>query len=745
MTHAPYRLSPQVDGLSYPIDQRKRIDTYHQTMLPLYQPTLSCAWPAKDDPHLGTLKGLEINQLAKWEMAVHQLPDEPLTGQILAGNLLQTGRQGEALALYRLLVEREPNDAQRCHNLAGALLISGNSKDAECYWRQSLDLDSGWNEPRAALAQLLLDRGELNDARDFFLSLDSCGSFGFGRAMALAFIKAKTSESSLQQQGLNELLSLTDQAKETPERFKRLLRNLTSIGQLEQAIALLSHAPCQAVPWEWDFEELRLLNLAAELERRIKRAKRLLDVYPDNAEIALNIGIVVVESDPELAVELFQKAIAIQPQLFEAWANLALAYGTLRQPDLAMNAHMHALAIDPLSPAHLNLGNCYCDLADMVSAESCYRKTILLCPYLAEAWTSLGNVLHAQRHKGPDLEALRRGFEFSPTSIASKLSLSLALLMHEHYDEGWSLYEARLDHKNAIYLPKGLEKWDGISELDELIIVAEQGIGDVVQFMRYSLLLSIGIPRVTILAEAKFHGLLNHYGGFAAVHSVDEPYRVMEQSAWYPMASLLGLLGIRNDAVILSMPYLGVEPASAKRWQDLLGQGSSTRLVGLNWQGNPQTEDSFFRGRSFPLETYAPLAHCEGIQFVSLQKGPGSDQLENCSFRSRFVDSQSEVDGAWDFIETLSILRACDLVITSDTSVAHLAGALGRPTWVLLKFMPDWRWGLEGDESPWYPSMRLFRQERPNEWGPVMQRVGAALREWLNQPSNTNDLPIETT
>jgi len=711
------------------------IATYHKQVLPVYRSTLSCDWPRQIDPCLGTLNGLEIDQLPQWQEAIAPLSGDPILMQTLAGQLLQQGRQGEGLAIYRHLLEEEPDNAQRLHNLAGALLIAGNAEEAERRWRQALDLDSTWPEPRLALGQLKLDQDELNQAADYFLSVDPEGNYGYARALGLALIKAKRDRESVTRQSLAELELLIDQAKESAERFMRLLRTMAISGYLEEAIQLLPQAPDPDVAWGWDFEELRLLNLAAEMDRRIDRAKSLLESYPENAEICLNVGIVIADSDPNLAAKLYQQAIAIQPTLFEAWANLAVVYGTLLEPDLALDAHIHAIQLNPLSLAQLNLGNFFCDLPDMAAAERCYRNTILLCPYLSEAWMSLGNALHAQRHQGPDLVALRKGYDLDPSSLATKLSLGLALLMHEDYDEGWLLYEARLSHQRALYWPKGLDKWDGLSEIDELLIVAEQGIGDVVQFMRYSILLTIGISRVTILAEPKFDRLLTHYGGFAAVHSVSEPYRVMEKSAWYPMASLLGLLGIRSDAVILSMPYLGVDPESGQRWNRILASEDQTPLIGLNWQGNPHTEDSFFKGRSFPLETYAPLAECEGIRFVSLQKGPGSEQLESCSFRHRFVDAQGEVDEAWDFIETLSILQACDLVITSDTSVAHLAGALGRPTWVLLKFMPDWRWGLEGEESPWYPSMRLFRQERPDDWGPVMDRVVAALQTWQPQSS----------
>jgi hypothetical protein len=303
--------------------------------------------------------------------------------------------------------------------------------------------------------------------------------------------------------------------------------------------------------------------------------------------------------------------------------------------------------------------------------------------------------------------------------------------MYEQFEEGWALYESRLEQNQAIYVPSGLEKWDGIAELDELLIVAEQGAGDLVQFMRYSILLRLGIPRVTILAEPKFCSLLNHYGGFDAVHSVKEPYRVMAQSAWYPMASILGLLGISNQTVVIDAPYLAADPDKTKRWTDAMLAENGGKLIGLNWQGNPVAEDSFFQGRSFPLETYAPLAELDGCEWVSMHKGPGSEQLESCSFRDRFVAAQAEIDQAWDFVETLSILQVCDLVITSDTSVAHLAGALGRPTWVLLKYVPDWRWGLEGSSTPWYPTMRLFRQQEANNWAPVIAAVGDALTTFL--------------
>ena len=714
------------------------IEGYHSKLLTLYQPVWSCPWPRETDPVLGTVGGLDIHELSLWQEAISTLVGETLVLQKLAGELMVEGRQGEALAIYRQLVDADPENPQVLHNLAGAILLCGNAPEAERIWRQIMALDPTWEEPRLALAQVLLDRHELGEAEIYFNGLDPSGPWAFTRNLSLAFIHTKSDLTSLQEQGKLEFESLVNQATASTDSFTRYLRMLSTCGQLDQALALLDQAPPPNPAWQWDFERVGLLGLAGEQERRIATAQSLLDLYPGNAEVLANVGILLLESDKQQAIDLFLQAVEIEPRQFESWGNLALAYETSSQLDLAFEAHFNALAINPLTISHLNLGNAYCDLDDLTSAERCHRIAILLQPFLADAWVNLGNTLHNQGHKGSDIEALRRAHTLTPTSFISKLSLALALLMHQDYDEGWALYEGRLEHERALFWPKGLDKWDGSKEIDELLIVGEQGIGDVVQFMRYSLLLSIGIPRVTILTYPKLLKLVNHYGGFAAVHSAVEPYRVLENSAWYPMASILGLLGIRNDAVIIDMPYLGVEPESAQRWETLLRKGPAVKLIGLNWQGNPQIEDSFFRGRSFPLETYAPLANCEGIQFVSLQKGPGSEQLETCSFRDHFIEAQEDVDGAWDFIETLSILQACDLVITSDTSVAHLAGALGRPTWLLLKFVPEWRWGMEGETSPWYPSMRLFRQERPNDWGPVVDRVFDALKHWLEQPTITD-------
>ena len=149
-------------------------------------------------------------------------------------------------------------------------------------------------------------------------------------------------------------------------------------------------------------------------------------------------------------------------------------------------------------------------------------------------------------------------------------------------------------------------------------------------------------------------------------------------------------------------------------------------IIGINWQGNPIVEKQDLKGRSLPLETFSTIARNNNFKFLSLQKGFGSEQLDHCSFKNKFVECQPQINSTWDFLENAAIIENCDLIITSDTSIAHLAGGMGKSTWLLLHHLPEWRWGLEGENTFWYPSMRLFRQKERHHWQEVMERVAIA-------------------
>lgn len=359
-------------------------------------------------------------------------------------------------------------------------------------------------------------------------------------------------------------------------------------------------------------------------------------------------------------------------------------------------------------------------------AEAALARAVTLTPDHPMALSGWATVLECLARHPDARAAFERAVAIDPACARARVNLSLHYLLHGRYREAWPHYRSRLGSMVDIRVSEGIPPWDGQDTPAELIVVAEQGIGDLVQFCRYAPLLQLASPRVSFLGAAKLHALLASAGLFQTFYGLEEPFHPQPGAQWLPLMALPELMSLTREQVLLDAPYLRADPEHTQRWRSRFGPRSGLR-VGIGWQGNPLMEREGHAGRSMPLELLAPLAAVEGVELVSLQKGPGSEQLEHCSFRARFTPLQPEVDRTWDLLETLAILEQCDLVISTDTSLAHLAAALGRPTWILLKAVPDWRWGLEGEATPWYPCARLFRQRAIGDWPGVVERVAAAL------------------
>ena len=202
----------------------------------------------------------------------------------------------------------------------------------------------------------------------------------------------------------------------------------------------------------------------------------------------------------------------------------------------------------------------------------------------------------------------------------------------------------------------------------------------------------------------------------------------VSEGKWIPLLSLPRYLKVSPGNPIISEPYIFSTNELKKKWKNILSK-EKRPIIGINWQGNPNLEKTTYQGRSIPLETFATFAKNNNFKLLSLQKGFGSEQLDHCSFKNKLVQCQPQIDSTWDFLENAAIIENCDLIITSDTSIAHLAGGMGKPTWLLLHHPPDWRWGLEGKISFWYPSMKLFRQKERHNWQEVMERVSNTIKK----------------
>jgi hypothetical protein len=302
----------------------------------------------------------------------------------------------------------------------------------------------------------------------------------------------------------------------------------------------------------------------------------------------------------------------------------------------------------------------------------------------------------------------------------------MTLLGRGDWKAGWPLFEAR--RRVFDVLPQmPYPDWDGKVHGDRLLLLrAEQGLGDAILFARFASDLGRAGQPAIVQADARMVALLKT---LPKVVDVIANHQVLKSDRhpidWAPLLSVPGILGLTPDAIARTGPYLSAERERVLRWRAWLPQ---ERLrIGIGWQGNPAGEVD--RGRSFPLEAFAGIAALPGVHLVALQKGTGLEQIQAVPFGEVIRLPGPDFDaGNNAFLDTAALITALDLVITSDTAIAHLAGALGRPTFLALQRWPDWRWLLDRDDTPWYPTMRLFRQSEPDKWACVFERIRAAVQ-----------------
>jgi hypothetical protein len=376
-----------------------------------------------------------------------------------------------------------------------------------------------------------------------------------------------------------------------------------------------------------------------------------------------------------------------------------------------------------LAEAHAGLGNALGDRNRLDEALSCQRRALALQPDSAEAHHNLGTSLADLGRLDEAVECYRRAIELRPDFADAHYNLSIALLLDGEFPRGWDEGEWRWRRRD-----KTQEKlrsfaqplWSGEQQAPRTILVwCEQGLGDSIHFVRY-------VPELVkrgwrVILEAPT-GLRRLFATVEGVTLVERGDPLPHFDTHCPLLSLPRAFGTTLATIPAAVPYLGAGAEGVATWRDRLGDDGSRPRVGLAWAGNP----AFIRdaARSPRLDVMMPLLEVPGIRFFGLQMGDGRRDLSGRAMPPGFTDLGPEIT---DFADTAAILANLDLIVTSDTAVAHLAGALGRPVWVALKAVPDWRWLRERDDSPWYPSMRLFRQPRPGDWRPVVEALGREL------------------
>lgn len=369
-------------------------------------------------------------------------------------------------------------------------------------------------------------------------------------------------------------------------------------------------------------------------------------------------------------------------------------------------------------------------------AQRLLARGLQLDPTEAIAWFNLGIGLHQQRRIAAAVRAYRHCLALphsKDTEQAARNNLAQDLLLLGQWQEGWNHYAQRFARRPGNH--PLFERVFGPSHRGPLkpgrpvLLMSEQGFGDTLQFSRYALHLQQQGFEVTLLSQPALVPLLRDAMGLQqVVGQLESECWADRQPLWLPLLDLLPALRAQELWAPFSNGYLKIETARIQRWSSLLQRTPGKRLIALHWQGNPSHEHSLYsRGRSLPFEKLLALRHLIDVEFVSIQKGAGSEQcqIDHCL---NFVPGQETVSQSMDFRDTAAVLANCDLLISSDSAVVHLAGAMGIPTWLALRWIPEWRWGLEGEHTTWYDSVRLFRQPHDEDWDAVIE---AMITTWM--------------
>jgi len=455
---------------------------------------------------------------------------------------------------------------------------------------------------------------------------------------------------------------------------------------------------------------------------------RAIKIEPNNAAFFSNLGLALRDLKRfDDALASYDRALAIKPDYAEALSNRGNALRNLKRFDDALASYDRALALQPdYVEALNNRGIALEDLKRFDDALASYDRALAIKPDYAEALINRGVALRELKRFDDALASYDRALAIKPDSAEALNNRGMLKLLGGHYREGWADYEWRWKKEDFSSKPPKINarEWQG-EEIEgrSILVFSEQGLGDTIQFVRYLPLLVQRGASVSFFAPAHLIRVLR------PLSPQIEFISSMEDQKFFDFqCALMSLpLWFRTDSESIpnQVSYLQAEEGLAARWKQILGETGFK--IGIAWQGNPQGKVD--RGRSLAPSELVPLSRPPGVRLISLQKHHGLEQLANMPAGTKVETLADGFDNGPDaFIDTAAVMSNLDLIITSDTSIAHLAGALGRPTWIALKHVPDWRWLLDREDSPWYPTMRLFRQETAGDWKSVFLRMEQEIR-----------------
>jgi tetratricopeptide (TPR) repeat protein len=530
-------------------------------------------------------------------------------------------------------------------------------------------------------------------------------------------------------------------------------------GELDEAIAMYRHAVELAPDFAEAHSNLGLaLHGQGHFDEAAKSYRRAIELAPDLFEAHYNLANVLKEQGKQSdAVPYYRRTLAIKPDFAKALDNLGACLQQLGQLDEAITCHRRALELEPTDPeTHDNLGVALQEQEKWSEAEACHRQALRLNPDLAQAHYNLGVALDEQLQLDEAAAAYQRAVELNPKHVEAHYNLGViyqeqrklaeaeacyrraielrsdyadahwnlsnVLLLQGDFDRGWPEFKWRWQLGQIAPREFNEPHWTGQDVAGKTVLIhAEQGLGDTLQFVRY-------VPLVkergaTVIFQCH-KPLLNLLAGFRGVDRLLPLFSELPPLDYHsPLMSLPGVFKTTLDTIPASVPYLFADPELTAEWKTRLA-GIGGFRIGINWQG--REGKGLFVHRDIPIDCFTSVAQLPNVTLVSLQKSAQRKELPEPILDLGPID---QAHGA--FMDTAAIMMNLDLVITSDTSIAHLAGALGVPVWVALPLSADWRWMVTRSDSPWYPTMRLFRQLTEGEWTAVFADMKGALRSLI--------------
>jgi tetratricopeptide (TPR) repeat protein len=710
-------------------------------------------------------------------------PDHLVALNSLGLAYLRQNRHDDAIATFRQLLEIEPGSWQAHFNLGNAFKENGAIADAIAHYHHALTIHPEEVDIRINLGNALQVEGDLDTAADNYRQalqikpddVLACNNLGLVLSKqgkhdeAISFFeKALTVEPN--NVGVRVNLAHAQQAQGKLD---------TAIDILRRLITVAPDSP------EAHFNLANTLKARGMIIEAIEHYHRTLSIDPNLADAYVNLGSALqTENRLEEAIDSYRRALAIKPDLVLAYNNLGLVLEKRKEFEEAVALLEKALTINPDDPVvHNNLGHVLLEQDKLRSAIFHFRRAIELMPDCAEAFHNLGNALKRKYEldKAPinektelspaseptvskqntfeeAVECYRKALSIKPDCAATHCNLGLALqgqgrleealecyrcalaidpdfaeahwngglclLLMGDLEKGWEKYEWRWKNEQ-LKKPKvefSQPRWHGHEPLQgkTILLWAEQGLGDTIQFCRYANMAAAQGATVLLAAQAALKPLLTQLPGISRVITEGEP---LPNSDYHcPLLSLPLAFRTTVDTIPTDHAYFSSEPAWTSAWQIRLG-GADRMRVGVVWSGNAIHAND--HNRSIPFALFRQL-FSDHAQFISLQKEVrpvDTPALDTCGEITHFG---SELQ---DFADTAGLIANMDLVISVDTSVAHLAASMGKPVWILLPFAPDWRWILGRDDSPWYPSVRLFRQPSFGDWESVISTVAEELRK----------------